>query len=1221
MRSSIDHLQFDWKSCCFLCTKIAERKYSTVYQVRTLPLINTLKANCESRTDEWSKEVYGRLSTCNDLVAEEAVYHISCMNKFRLYTQHQNKRGRPTDLSMVENFRKICCWLEDDADCDLHTLNEIHQKMLEMSDDTPCYSNKSLKRKLEEHYGEHIFFAQRPGLPNLVCFKNMAWFILNDFKRKEDQSPNDVIAAAAKIIKSDIRELSCDKSKYPEIDKMHDIDYAKRWVPESLLLFLRHLIFSELKQVSIGQCISQCSRPRSMIAPIPFGIGVDIDKSFATKWLVDHLSKFGLCISSDEVKLFKQSASQHKESQPEENLTQFTQWVADNIDHNICTLTGKGTFHGMGMISISPHFTKSIKAIKRLKHKEFSGFTDVVDILPFQGSSHNGLATINLKPILNLASEVFESLEMNLDLLWQCSWFFSNKESPRPNWSGFMQHSTTSNQASFSKATIKFLPILDMNPSDETCIYSTLKFIASQAKYLCVPTPCVTFDQPLWLKAMGIIKDQKLDIVCRLGGFHTLMSFLGSIGKMMSGSGLEEVFEEVYAEHTVVHMLSGKAVARSLRAHILVQSALVAMILEAISQEENIDLKEFEAIYKKVITNGATKDEIIELSTRSIFKQVKSAMANFIERKKASSRTACLWLQYIEYVDIVKEFICAERTSNWMLHLQAVQKMTNLFAASGHINYARCSRLYIQEMLGLSEANPWLHQQFQGGSHAVRRSERYWAGLWSDLTIEQTLMRSIKSRGGLTRGRGFDENVHHLWVSSISYTAAVHNAMTDLSGVRTATSEQHLGLGFKRRLSDYEDMVKFFKWFECRNPFAFDDSHLHSLSTGAVSDIAKDDTNCENAEALGLSIQQSLDNCNFLEAKIKKKDQLRSLSDLTRRVKIDDRNSIRLDSTRLFIRLAAIAQREEDVEEYFKYELTQQPQALFRGDLMRKATKSSLRNVLLTDEMSCIGSDEVNGVYVLDGGALLHRVHWRKGATFKEIIESYRSYVRKHYDNCSVVFDGYDNTTSIKSNEHARRIALNGSSRDINIMEDNEAPYTRERFLSNKHNKTQLISLLSSNLRSDGQMVHVCKGDADTKIVSTALEVAHNSPVIVVADDTDVAVMLLYHWKKELFEIFFQEERGKKCWSIKRSQLEITDITEHLLFIHAWTGCDSTSAIFGKGKSNFASLVRKSSAMKSVSETLSDYWATDKEVANASVAAFLEMYGGNQENQSLSKLR
>ena len=79
---------------------------------------------------------------------------------------------------------------------------------------------------------------------------------------------------------------------------------------------------------------------------------------------------------------------------------------------------------------------------------------------------------------------------------------------------------------------------------------------------------CVTFDQPLWLKAVGIIAESGLKIVARLGGFHTTMSFLGSIGKLMAGSGIEELLAEVYAENSVEHMLSGKAVTRSLRGHL-----------------------------------------------------------------------------------------------------------------------------------------------------------------------------------------------------------------------------------------------------------------------------------------------------------------------------------------------------------------------------------------------------------------------------------------------------------------------------------------------------------------------------------------------------------------------------------------------------------------------------------------------------------------------------
>ena len=77
-------------------------------------------------------------------------------------------------------------------------------------------------------------------------------------------------------------------------------------------------------------------------------------------------------------------------------------------------------------------------------------------------------------------------------------------------------------------------------------------------------TPNVTFDQPSWLKAYEIAKLKQLDIVVRLGDFHTLMSFQGSIGAVVGGSGLDKLLELIYASNSVTHIMSGKAVARSL---------------------------------------------------------------------------------------------------------------------------------------------------------------------------------------------------------------------------------------------------------------------------------------------------------------------------------------------------------------------------------------------------------------------------------------------------------------------------------------------------------------------------------------------------------------------------------------------------------------------------------------------------------------------------------
>ena len=95
-------------------------------------------------------------------------------------------------------------------------------------------------------------------------------------------------------------------------------------------------------------------------------------------------------------------------------------------------------------------------------------------------------------------------------------------------------------------------------------------------------------------------------------------------------------------------------------------------------------------------------------------------------------------------------YIRAERTGNRELHLSYVSEMLNLFAATGHLHYAKSARYYLQQMLEVPNTHPEIYLNFtRNGYHAIRRTGRYWAGLWSDLIIEQVMMRSIKGRGGL----------------------------------------------------------------------------------------------------------------------------------------------------------------------------------------------------------------------------------------------------------------------------------------------------------------------------------------------------------------------------------------------------------------------------------------------------------------------------------------
>ena len=99
-------------------------------------------------------------------------------------------------------------------------------------------------------------------------------------------------------------------------------------------------------------------------------------------------------------------------------------------------------------------------------------------------------------------------------------------------------------------------------------------YAATKTCKIAMQTCFVTFDQPLYHKAVKMVSSGTADgdlssIVVRLGGFHLLMSFMGAVGTIMTGSGLKGVWSTVYAKESTTKMLSGHQYARALRARFL----------------------------------------------------------------------------------------------------------------------------------------------------------------------------------------------------------------------------------------------------------------------------------------------------------------------------------------------------------------------------------------------------------------------------------------------------------------------------------------------------------------------------------------------------------------------------------------------------------------------------------------------------------------------------
>ena len=204
------------------------------------------------------------------------------------------------------------------------------------------------------------------------------------------------------------------------------------------------------------------------------------------------------------------------------------QAIADNVDHNMETIDGKNTYHGMGIIvavTTKVDSTIFVKRSTKVSSEELVKLASIEQvILPL------------LKPdVVFLGLNLTSSNRKNqTDNIWASSWFLNPKQ---PLYSGFMQ--MVSKGDHHGPSSIYFMPMIDQEATDVSCIASTLTVICNQASDY-DKTPVVTFDQPLYWKAMKIQASLQPDnpirkCVIRLGDFHRPMSFLGAIGHLMEG--------------------------------------------------------------------------------------------------------------------------------------------------------------------------------------------------------------------------------------------------------------------------------------------------------------------------------------------------------------------------------------------------------------------------------------------------------------------------------------------------------------------------------------------------------------------------------------------------------------------------------------------------------------------------------------------------------------
>ena len=282
------------------------------------------------------------------------------------------------------------------------------------------------------------------------------------------------------------------------------------------------------------------------------------------------------------------------------------------------------------------------------------------------------------------------------------------------------------------------------------------------------------------------------------------------------------------------------------------------------------------------------------------------------------SKNSKLWFQYMEMLDILRKFLKAERTGNWKLYLQAIHEILPYLAASGHNLYTKSVYLYLQDMIKLQQLHPEVHAHFLQDYHVIRRSNCFWAGLPLDLAIEKILIKSVKTTGGLTRGRGMSEIQRFLvWLFSRPGCLEINNTMQKFSSVFYSTSDHCKEATQARMERDLKDIKLLLAFLTERNPFS-DDPALRNIVTGVTA--AADTVNAENPKAVGTAIVNEMVGKNVIEHSFKKKNQIVNMAS-NNAIKVSN-ELVSIDPQVLFQRLVTAGMSNEQLPKVFQYELS-----------------------------------------------------------------------------------------------------------------------------------------------------------------------------------------------------------------------------------------------------------------------------------------------------------
>ena len=970
--------------------------------------------------------------------------------------------------------------------------------------------------------------------------------------------------------------------------------------PSQEALTVAQLIVSQMRRPSKREAkLKKPSRRRHCLdqeTPLLQYVGMKVFYITRSRQLIEDLYHVGLSISYDRVleltKIFYEELRRayvlHSCFFPRIlRKFLFTVWLKDNIDVNPKANFNKSSYHGTSSSIVQ--FRTSVDDGKEFPQIAFNNKVSIetkkLAPLPADYASVKDVYPAKFKTELWApASPDYQSPSefpnFDIALAEECKWLldFTDGEIFSPGWAAY--HAAQKRGVHSAPGINTILPLHRDKVSTFNMQAHLMELNMKWTETLNPgQTPVDVSDQPVYAltKELQFRFPQKFGKYFPLfGQLHIEQCLLVIHGQLIKGSGLFEI---------------------------LTENKFSMIGLSAVVDVNNIKRARY----------------TLQISLCALFKQLRLAMPEHTNlspyewlKEQSKVNTSFLYWKIVMDLQILNLlYIRSLREGNFQLHVEVLLLLLIWIFLFNHFHYSRWLTVQWFDLYTLESKFPDVYQHFLSGNFSFQKTNREFSRMGLDQVHEQN-NKVIKGAGGASNLLNKDNDSALLrWEvcnPEIARMILEFEDCLDRNDIPAESSSKHHedNASFNKRFSS--DVDRLSKAITV-NPFK--QTSLTKLNNHkiVISDSVRDVL--ENLEPMGREQVKTFIQDRLVSRKVPISETIKSNNieiwnhnDKAEKVQFLPAKSVLKQMN------SACEYRKELAEELFENEIFNIPHSLFvdgkSGIEMYHGAKSEITKRFNSSRAVVQPFDgESKSAIVIEMSPLVKSKAFATDtsnlADFSEFsLLIYYEVMRlaSNYDRIDLVFDRYFE----RSLKEGTRTGRGEGSNYLFEGDSTEIPFKMaDCFLKNNDNKNNLYEYLATKLlelyQGDQIMIttyrnttlcsqsacleldqHTCvrpceSEEADQRLVRHTLNLVQNGykNILVRTIDTDVLVLLISHVRQlveyddvQLYAYLINSDKHYDLRSIIE-QLG-SDICQALPYFYAFTGCDTVSSFYGKGK-------------------------------------------------------